>query len=97
MLSWPEGSLQTPNLYDRLPLVENVPTQSQEGSFVLVYFPQHCRAVVDLRKLALEKVRTRWYDLRTGELTSKAEILDDHPREFTCPSGGPDRVLVLDA
>jgi hypothetical protein len=73
-------------------------TRDKAGTYAFVYFPVNdLTATLDLGRLAAPRVRTWWFDPRTGLGTLQGEIDGGGMREFRSPPYGPDWVLVLDA
>jgi hypothetical protein len=73
-------------------------TRDGKGSYALLYLPAAGQTVtVDTSKLSGKRLKTWWYDPRTGKATAlKGDFPVGGKLEFTIPPEGPDWVLVLD-
>ena len=72
-------------------------TRDRAGTYAFVYFPaSDLEAVVDLSKLKGTKIRTWWYDPRTGIGTLVGAIDRGQQKSFRSPAYGPDWVLILE-
>jgi hypothetical protein len=72
-------------------------TRDSGGSFAFVYCPQcDMDVTVDLSRLSAAKVRTWWFDPRTGVGELTGELPGSGHHRFRTPSYGPDWVLVID-
>lgn len=72
-------------------------THDSAGRYAFIYFPNYRTATIDVTQLSGERIRVSWFDPRNGEIRVVNVIENNQLAEFTCPSGGPDWVLVLDA
>jgi hypothetical protein len=72
-------------------------TRDGAGTYAFVYFPASDQtATINLTKLRGKRLRSWWYDPRTG-VASLLGTMDSTPeREFRSPSYGPDWVLVVE-
>ncbi|MCU0916522.1 MAG: DUF4038 domain-containing protein, partial [Planctomycetes bacterium] len=66
--------------------------------YAFIYAPTGRKFTVKLAGISQAKVKSSWFDPRTGQTTSAGEFESQEPREFVPPSSGPDHdwVLVLD-
>ena len=73
-------------------------TRAEDGGFAFIYSATGRPFTVNLSKLSGDRLKTSWYDPRTGATTSFGTIDRAGRREFTPPSQGKglDWVLILD-
>lgn len=73
-------------------------TRDSEGSFAMVYSAAGNPFTLDLAELSPKKLKSWWFDPRTGEAKEAGEIQNDGRHEFIPPTHGDgcDWVLVLD-
>jgi hypothetical protein len=66
--------------------------------YAFIYSAQGRKFAVDLSKLGAAKIKTWWYNPRTGTAADAGTLDGTGTREFACPAEGfgSDWVLVLD-
>lgn len=73
-------------------------TMDRDGTYAFIYFPNSDqRATIDLGLLKGEKIRTWWFDPRTGVGSLFDNLIPAEPTYFKSPPFGPDWVLALDS
>lgn len=69
-----------------------------DATYLMAYFPEHRRVIVNTGCIAAAKLRGWWFNPRTGEATPLGELANAMSQEFEPPTRtvGEDWVLVLD-
>jgi hypothetical protein len=98
-LSWPRGdTLTVPTAVPGAGRYRFVATRDRDSTYAMVYAPVGRRFTVRMDAIAGPKVKTWWYNPRTGEATVIGTFDSHGQRQFTPPNQGEmlDWVLVLD-
>jgi hypothetical protein len=73
-------------------------TRAKDGSYTFIYSASGQPFVVDLRKLAGQRITAHWYDPRTGVAHRVGSVPSGEAQPFEPPTRGADKdwVLTLD-
>lgn len=71
-------------------------TRDKDGSYAMIYLPQHDSVTIDLSKISGNKKNAWWYDVRKGKATIIEIKQNLSSGNFTPPSNEKDWVLVID-
>jgi hypothetical protein len=69
-----------------------------DSTYVMVYFPQHQKVLLDVGKIAAKTLRGWWFNPRDGQAGEPWEFANAGMMEFQPPTAveGEDWVLVVD-
>jgi hypothetical protein len=69
-----------------------------DSTYVMVYFPQHQKVLLDVGKIAAKTLRGWWFNPRDGQAGQPREFANAGMMEFQPPTAveGEDWVLVVD-